>query len=366
MLKLCMATGSALGHALTRGYTFRALSHAGSALSRDYAVQALVYDEPGEPDLVLRLQEMAVQPPGPGQISVRMLQAPINPSDINTCQGTYPLRPALPCAVPGHEGVGRVIGAGSEVQLQVGDLVVPLTPCQGTWRQAGTFAAAAWHALPKETPVDAAATLCINPRTALALLDQFVDLQPGEVVLQNGGNSSVGQLVIQLARARGLKTVSVIRHRPDWDATVAHLQHLGADLVTTSERLKADLKAAAIGPPPRLGLNCVGGEAALAVCKALAEGGTLVTYGGMSKQPLTIPTSLLIFKDITFKGFWLSGRYAKNMTPQQRGQVLDTLAEYARQGVITTRTVKFPLAEWRKALAHQQAGGTGKAVLDMA
>eukprot|EP00967_Tisochrysis_lutea_P066580 scaffold86763_cov17-Tisochrysis_lutea.AAC.2 len=34
----------------------------------------------------------------------------------------------------------------------------------------------------------------------------------------------------------------------------------------------------------------------------------MVTYGGMSMQPVNIPTSLLIFKDLNFRGFWLSGR----------------------------------------------------------
>jgi len=34
----------------------------------------------------------------------------------------------------------------------------------------------------------------------------------------------------------------------------------------------------------------------------------VVTYGGMSQQPVNIPTSLLIFKDLHFRGFWLSGR----------------------------------------------------------
>ncbi|GFH33178.1 predicted protein, partial [Haematococcus lacustris] len=112
-------------------------------------------------------------------------------------------------------------------------------------------------------------------------------------------------LVTQLARARGVKTVSVIRPRPDWEAIVQRLKGLGADLVTTNSALKEDLKAAKLGPTPLLGLNCVGGTSALAV---LGEGGTLVTYGGMSMQPVTIPTSLLIFKDLQFKGFWLSGR----------------------------------------------------------
>ncbi len=43
---------------------------------------------------------------------------------------------------------------------------------------------------------------------------------------------------------------------------------------------------------------------------AIRDGGTLVTYGGMSMQPVTASTAAMIFKDITFRGFWLSGRWA--------------------------------------------------------
>ena len=73
------------------------------------------------------------------------------------------------------------------------------------------------------------------------MLRDIVSLEPGDVVVQNGATSSVGQAVIQLARARGLRTVNVVRERPDWDATVGWLNDLGADLVTTEERLKRDL-----------------------------------------------------------------------------------------------------------------------------
>lgn len=45
------------------------------------------------------------------------------------------------------------------------------------------------------------------------MLQDFVPLSPGEVILQNAANSSVGQSVIQIARLRGLKTVNVIRDR---------------------------------------------------------------------------------------------------------------------------------------------------------
>lgn len=37
----------------------------------------------------------------------------------------------------------------------------------------------------------------------------------------------------------------------------------------------------------------------------------MVTYGAMSQQPLSIPPSLLIFKDLRLRGFWLTGGYAK-------------------------------------------------------
>lgn len=56
----------------------------------------------------------------------------------------------------------------------------------------------------------------------------------------------------------------------------------------------------------------------LLLLQSLGEGGTMVTYGGMSMQPVTIPTSLLIFKDLRFRGFWLSGRCASTGSPLQR------------------------------------------------
>ena len=78
-------------------------------------------------------------------------------------------------------------------------------------------------------------------------------------------------------------------------------------MVTEREatRLRGDLcKGLA---PPQLGLNCVGGRNATTLVRALSrEGATLVTYGGMSKQGVTVPTGSLIFHGITLKGFWMT------------------------------------------------------------
>ena len=52
----------------------------------------------------------------------------------------------------------------------------------------------------------------------------------------------------------------------------------------------------------KLGLNCVGGKSGTTVARALQSGGTMVTYGGMSKQPVSVGTGSLIFDDITLVG----------------------------------------------------------------
>lgn len=60
---------------------------------------------------------------------------------------------------------------------------------------------------------DYAATMGLSPCVALRLLNDFADLKEGDVIIQNGANSLVGQTVVQLAHARGIKTINLIRSR---------------------------------------------------------------------------------------------------------------------------------------------------------
>ena len=89
----------------------------------------------GEPIDVLQLRNVEVPGPEEGQLLLRFLQAPINPSDINTVQGKYPIKPQLP-ATPGHEGVAEVLAVGDKVRtwlMCVYALVYPLetNSCDG-------------------------------------------------------------------------------------------------------------------------------------------------------------------------------------------------------------------------------------------
>lgn len=267
----------------------------------------LLYREYGEPEAVLRLENCSY----PNDISsddveVDWLAAPVNPSDINQIQGKYGIKPQLP-AVPGNEGVGIVRSVGRQVQaLRAGDRVVPVSPGLGTWREAGRHKEAALHKISNRLPLGVAATLLVNPPSAIRLLEDMVHLKEGDVVVQNGANSIVGQLVIQIAAKRGICTVNVVRERPELLELVKQLHELGANVVTTESALREDLKSAGL-PKPALALNSVGGRSSAAIASTLRPKGVIVTFGGMSMKPVSIPTGLFIFKDIQAKGFWLSG-----------------------------------------------------------
>ena len=72
-------------------------------------------------------------------------------------------------------------------------------------------------------------------------------------------------------------------------------------------------------PPPKLGLNCVAGESGASLANLLGHGGVLVTYGGTSKQPVSVPVGPFIFKDITLRGFWMT-RWSQQHSIRSEGR----------------------------------------------
>jgi trans-2-enoyl-CoA reductase len=208
--------------------------------------------------------------------------------------------------------------------------------------------------VPPEIAPEQAAMLKINPATALRMLRDFTTLQPDDWVLQNVANSGVGRSVIQIAHATGLHTVNIVRRKE----LVAELQAQGADMVLTE-----DEKWPALPDPIRLALNAVGGESALRLANALAPGGTLVTYGAMSRQPLRIPNGLLIFEDVRCRGFWMS-RWYREASPEASSAMFAELFALARSGILHTPVERiYPLEEAAAALAHAARGGRSGKIL---
>uniref|UniRef100_A0A699IF63 enoyl-[acyl-carrier-protein] reductase n=1 Tax=Tanacetum cinerariifolium TaxID=118510 RepID=A0A699IF63_TANCI len=233
--------------------------------------KAVLYEMNGPPDTVTKLVELPPVEIKANDVCVKMLASPINPADINRIEGLYPVRPPMP-AVGGHEGVGEVQYVGSAVQgLAPGDLVMASPPSPGTWQTHIVNDKSLWHKIDRATPVEYAATVTINPLTALRMMEDYINLKPGDVIVQNGATSMVGQCVIQLAKLRGIYTVNIIRDRPGSKEVKEKLKNLGADKVYTESQLELKNVKSVLGdvPEPALGFNCVGGNAASLVLKFL-------------------------------------------------------------------------------------------------
>lgn len=191
--------------------------------------------------------------------------------------------------------------------LSIGDIVVPFATDLGTWRSHAIYKEDELLKVPKEIPLPEAATLTVNPCTAYRMLKDFVQLKAGDTMIHNGANSACGQDVIQLCKAWNINNVGIVRDRPELTQLVDYLKSLGATEILTEEQCRSTkiFKNGEL-PKPKLALNCVGGKNALEMSKHLGQKGVMVTYGGMSREPVLVPTSALIFKDHEFRGFWMT------------------------------------------------------------
>uniref|UniRef100_A0A8B9JHP2 Enoyl-[acyl-carrier-protein] reductase, mitochondrial n=2 Tax=Astyanax mexicanus TaxID=7994 RepID=A0A8B9JHP2_ASTMX len=315
---------------------------------------ALLYRTHGEPVQVVKLETLELPALGAESVLVKMLAAPINPSDINMIQGTYAVLPDLP-AVGGNEGVGQVVEVGSNVKtVKVGDWVIPKDAGLGTWRKEAVLNAVDLVTLPCDISVLSAATLGVNPCTALRMLSDFEHLKPGDTVIQNAANSGVGTAVIQIAAAKGLHTINVVRDRPDLVQLTDRLKAMGATHVIKEETLRRpEMKELfKLCPRPKLALNGVGGKSATELLRHLQSEGTMVTYGGMAKQPVTVPVSALIFKDVKVRGFWVTQwkRDHKHNEEALRS-MLDELCSLIRTGTLSPPScTEVSIEDFHKAL----------------
>lgn len=240
--------------------------------------------------------------------------------------------------------------------LSKGDWVIMKSTGFGTWRT---------HAIAEESQVlkignkeglkpIQVGTVSVNPCTAYRMLKDFESMVEGDWFIQNGANSGVGRAAIQLGKRWGYKSINIIRDRENADETEAmkkELLELGATKVVTESELmdqsfRDQVKEWTNGGREkiRVGLNCVGGQPAGALVKCLSNGGHLVTYGGMSKKPLMIPTAALIFKDIKFSGYWVS-RWSDSHSDEKK-KTVDEILEMTRLGMFKDIPVQELKWDW--------------------
>jgi NADPH2:quinone reductase len=169
-------------------------------------MKAIRIEQYGGPEVLQRV-DIAIPSPGPDDVLVRVGCAGINFMDIHTRQGkykasrTYPVR--LPCTL-GMEGAGEVVEVGTNVTvLKRGDRVAWCISW-GAYAEYAVVPAARVARIPAAIPFDLAAAAIFQGSTAHYLLEDVAHLDAGSTCLVHAASGGIGQLLVQLAKRRGV------------------------------------------------------------------------------------------------------------------------------------------------------------------
>jgi NADPH:quinone reductase-like Zn-dependent oxidoreductase len=343
----------------------------------------------------IHIEDVPTLEPGAGQVCVRMLMSPVNPSDLNFVRGTYfdalgrivwnqprdgeatakaffdPGRKNA-CPVPpyalGGEGVGIVEACGSGFlarRLRGKRVAVASGPPHGTWQEYTLVDAKKAVALPESVPDEQAAMFFVNPITAYVLVHEVLGVRRGDWVLITAAGSALGKSVVRMGRRDGFRTICVVRS----GANTAELQALGADAVIETDRHDLIREVARItgGRGAGHALDCVGGELAGQVVRCLGLDGHLVIYGTLANTPMQIPGRDLMMPVARVSGFLLPN-WMSLQSPLKLLGILRAVKKLTVAGVFHTEvTETFPLEQVAAAVhAALRPGRTGKVMLRIA
>ncbi|CAN5908992.1 zinc-dependent alcohol dehydrogenase family protein [soil metagenome] len=328
-------------------------------------MKAVVLDSFGEPADVLRILDVPEPKPGAGQVRVRMLASPVNPSDLLLTRGRYVFRPQLP-ARPGFEGVGIVEEAGPGLygRFLVGRRVAVLNGEGGNWAESALIPATQAIPVGKDLPDEQVASYFVNPATALAMVRHVLKVEKGEWLLQSAATSALGKMIIRLGRRDGFKTLNVVR-RPE---AIEELKALGADEVicSTEGPIPEQVRRIVGANGVRCAIDPVGGETGTGLYDSLAADGMLVVYGSLTPEPIRIDPRSMISAKRTVRGFWL-GHWMRERSKLAALTMFRQIAELIRLEILATDLgPSFPIEAIGEAVqAAEQPGKPGKVLLSI-
>lgn len=322
-------------------------------------MRRIIFSKIGRPVDVLEVVEDAPVPnPGPGQVRIKVAARPINPSDLLFIAGQYGIKPELP-AWPGFEGAGMIDAVGEGVDMPIGSRAA--FTAMGSWQEYVVVPAHTVIPVPPEVSDEIACQLYVNPFTAWAMVHD-TGLQSGDWLLQTAAASAFGQTVIQLCKAKGIKTINTVRR----DDHRQRLHAIGADVVvnTETEDLVATVREFAGKQGVKHALDAVGGPLTAKVLECLAPGGLCQVYGLLSLEVTPVNVGLMIFKGLTLRGFWLSEWLAR-AEKGIRKQAMHELLTMAAAGHLKLPVeASYELDEVHNAVLHAELEGRfGKILL---
>lgn len=329
---------------------------AGPALMRAWQVTAH-----GEPAEVMRLAEMPVPEPGPGEVLVRVRAVAVNFPDVLLARGEYQERPELPF-VPGIELCGDVVALGEGVSGGRG--IAPGTRVVGSkigvLSEYAVLPAVAVRPAPGVLGDAEAASLTIAYQTAWFGLHHRARLAPGETLLVHAGAGGVGSAAVQLGKAAGARVVAVVGSEAKAQVATA----AGADIV----HLRDDdwVGAVKAGGGADVVFDPVGGDAFEGSARCVRFEGRIVVVGFASGRLPRVRADLALVKNYGVLG--LHWALYQNRRPDLVEEAHAELTRLAEAGVVRPVVADVVGFDDAPAAIQRLASGatTGRLVIDVA
>jgi NADPH2:quinone reductase len=314
-------------------------------------VKAVVVHEYGDAGK-LSLADMPLPEPGPGEALVRQTVAGLNFIDIYVRSGLYAKSHTYAQTLPvtlGMEGAGVVAAVGEDVNdIRPGDRVAYCLEL-GSYAEYALVPAWKLVKVPGDIGLDTAAALMLQGSTAHYLTHSLYPLQPGETCLLHAGAGGVGQLAIQLAKARGATVIATVGTGEKADIARAR----GADhvVIYTQEDFAARVADITGGQGVHVVYDSVGRATFEHSLKCLRRRGTMVSFGAASGAIEAVsPLGLAEAGSVFFTRPHLADYIPDAAARRERAGDLFRLC---REGKLTvTLDRRWPLAE---AAAAQRA-----------
>ena len=313
---------------------------------------------PGGPE-ALRIEDLPVGDPGPGEARVKIDAIGLNRSEAMFREGRYIQPPGYPTLI-GYEasGVVEALGEGA-ANVAVGQRISVLPMFQqgkyGVYAEAAIVPARALLAAPDGLSQIESAAIWMQYFTAMAVTE-FGKAGMGDFVMIPAASSSVGLAAIQLCNWAGATPIALTRRSGKQAALKAHG---AAHVVATEEQdLVEEIKRITGGKGARIAFDPVGGPYVDTLAQALSEDGILFIYGGLSGQPTPYPHWPAAFKNLSLRG-WVASTIWNKPDRFARGEALIRQGlEEGRLKPVIDKVFKFAdIAEAHRYLeSNQQVG----------
>lgn len=248
------------------------------------------FHETGGPE-VLRIEDLPVRSPGPGEVRIRVDAIGLNRAEVNFRRGTYLEQPVLPAGL-GSEAAGEVLEVGPGVpRWRPGDAVCVIPAFSQNdfpvYAEEAVVPAAALVARPPGMDAVTGAAVWMPYVTVYGMVQEVVRVRPGDRVVVTAAANSIGLAAVQVLRHLGAVPVATVTAPAGRDALLA----AGAAEVVVDDGsgLAGPLRAAAGGTGADLVLDAVGGPRVAELVAACAPGATVLVHGGLSGEPTPLP-----------------------------------------------------------------------------